>query len=166
MSPILNIYGQEKPDLVFELEGVDNTKVKQLIINNDTVWNEICTSNQCRIQYTYTFFSEPNPESNIFHAGYHIEFNLIDDITHADVSPVKKKFMERFGLGLGICIVKNVDDIVETNNTVIYNCAPDTTSISRTHDKTLWNFNVKGTYDSAKENLKISGKYTGVGKGY
>ena len=148
------------------MEGVDNTKVKQLIINNDTVWNEICTSNQCRIEYTYTFFSEPNPESNIFYAGYHIEFNLIDDITHADVSPVKKKFMERFGLGLGICIVKNVDDIVETNNTVIYNCAPDTTSISRTHDKTLWNFNVKGTYDSAKENLKISGKYTGVGKGY
>lgn len=52
ISPILNIYGQEKPDLVLELEGVDNTKVKQLIINNDTVWNEICPSNQCRIEYT------------------------------------------------------------------------------------------------------------------
>jgi len=57
MSPILNIYGQEKPDLVLELEGVDNTKVKQLIINNDTVWNEICPSNQCRIEYTIHFLA-------------------------------------------------------------------------------------------------------------
>lgn len=28
ISPFLNIYGQEKPDLVLELKGVDNTKVK------------------------------------------------------------------------------------------------------------------------------------------
>lgn len=28
ISPILSIYGQEKPDLVLELKGVDNTKVK------------------------------------------------------------------------------------------------------------------------------------------
>ncbi|MGE5821898.1 MAG: hypothetical protein ACM31M_04875, partial [Nitrososphaerota archaeon] len=105
------VYGQiDESDLTLELEGIDNPMVKEFKINNDEVFNEICPSNQCTIEYTHTFLDPPSPEINKYDIGYSIDFNLLDPITNKDLTPIQKKFVERFDVGI-TCFVKNVEDI-------------------------------------------------------
>lgn len=52
----------------------------------------------------------------------------MDPITNKDLTPIQKKFVERFGVGI-VCSVKNAEDILELNDTqkVKYNCSDDNT---------------------------------------
>ena len=124
-------------------------------------YKEICPSLQCKIDYKdkYTFFGPPDiPQSGLIWSE--VDFRLHDDITHADLGPKKKEFVEQYTMNM-YC---DVNDIVEKNGQELYYChkANLQGSIANKFDNSkFWGgLPSTGMYDAKNETLKISGNFT------
>ena len=54
-----------------------------------------------------------------------------------------------------------LNNIIEKNGEVIYNCEGET-NIQRIHDSYTWVYQSKGVYDTKLENLKVNGEFNRV----
>jgi hypothetical protein len=59
-----------------------------------------------------------------------LDFLLHDNITNKNLTPLQKKFVERYPLSFA-CNVNSVKDIIEQGNNVIYKCAGDSTFLQK-----------------------------------
>ena len=77
------------------------------------------------------------------------------------MTPIQKKFAERYHLSFS-CVVNSVNDIIEEGNNVLYKCSGDSTSLGKEDkedtDKTYY-FKVEGTYDNQSDTLTSTGQY-------
>ena len=96
-------------------------------------------------------------------AGHYttLYFYIHDNVTNKDLTPLQKKFVERYQLSFS-CGVNSVKDIIEQGNNTIYKCSGDFTSLSKfkpeDSDHTYY-FRVKGSYDTQNDTLSATGVY-------
>lgn len=151
------------------VKGAHNLNIMKFEIQgNSESYKEICPSLQCKIDYKprciycedrYTFFSPPDiPESTLIMSWF--DFRLQDEITHADLGPMKKELIEQYSAN----IYCKVSDIVEENEQELYYChgANINSFILNKFDERSWVFTSSGTYDAKNDILKINGNFTGL----
>jgi hypothetical protein len=156
-----SIYGQEKSGIILEVENITNPQIITFEINDPESKKEICPSDKCIIEYTSDgTFSIPDPETDNYYISFIIDFDLHDDITNANLTPIQKSFVERYQLHV-FCSVVDVNNIIEKNGEVIYNCEGET-NIQRIHDSYTWVYQSKGIYDTKLENFKVNGEFNRV----
>jgi hypothetical protein len=152
----------QEGDLVFEVENLSTSPTTKNFHIGGNVWEKICPSNQCQIEeddYGLTWI--PDPEDETPDVSTFLDFYVHDDITNKDLTPLQKKFAERYQLSF-FCYVDSVKDIVEQANTTLYKCSGDSTDISKSNkednDPTYY-FEVEGTYDTQSDTLTAAGQY-------
>jgi hypothetical protein len=152
------IYGQEEEqenDLVFSVQGLKTSPITKDFQITGEVWEEICPSNQCQIEedsYS-TYIITPSPEDIDPRLSITLYFYLHDDITNKDLTPIQKRFVERFELSFS-CSVNSVNDIIEQGNNTIYKCSSDYTTLEKYHRENtdpFFFYNVEGTYDTKSD---------------
>ncbi len=160
------IYGQKvenQNDLVFNVQGLKTSPVTKDFKINGQAWHEICPSNQCQIEegeYSY-YVVTPTSDEDSPRVYTSLSFDVHDNITNKNLTPIQKKFAEKYQLSFS-CSVNSVKDIIEQPNNVIYKCAGDSTFLRKEHmedtDKTYY-FNVEGIYDNQSDTITATGKY-------
>jgi hypothetical protein len=160
------IYGQKVENqnaLVFNVQGLKTSPVTKDFKINGPAWREICPSNQCQIEEGGFSLYVVTPTSDVDSPRVYtsLSFNVHDNITNKDLTPIQKKFAEKYQLSFS-CSVNSVNDIIEQANNVIYKCSGDSTFVQKEHkedaDKTYY-FQVEGTYDNQSDTLTATGKY-------
>jgi hypothetical protein len=153
------LYGQETNDIILEVENTTNPTIMTFEINDQESKKEICPSDKCTIEYTSEgSFSVPNPETDDYLVSFIIDFDLHDNITNANLTPIQKSFAERYQLH-AFCWVDDITDIIEKKGSLIYNCG-DEIKIDRIHDSHQWVYKSKGIYDTKTENFKMIGNFS------
>src|SRR5215213_1383139 len=103
------IHGQEEEsenDLVFSAQGLKTSPITKDFQINGEVWEEICPSNQCQIDEDYysTYVVTPEPSDTDPRLSITLYFYLHDDITNQDLTPIQKRFGERFDLSFSCSV--------------------------------------------------------------
>ncbi len=162
------VYGQEdgkkQHDMVFNVQGLTSTPTTKEFQLNNEIWKKVCPSDQCQMvedEYS-SYVVTPSPDDTDPSLYTTMYFWIHDNVTNKDMTPLQKKFAERYELSFS-CAVKNAKDIIEQGSNVIYKCSGDMTSLQKNHredkDHTYY-FNVKGTYDTENDTLTSTGEYT------
>jgi hypothetical protein len=162
------IFGQKvgsEPDLVFNVQGLKTSPVTKEFQITGEVWDEICPSNQCQIEeYGYSsYIITPNPEDSAPRVYLMLDFFIHDDIANKNLTPIQKKFVERYVLSFS-CSVKGVNDIVELGNNTVYKCSGDFTSLGKRNEEfsnVLYYYKVQGIYDNQSDTLNGTGQFDG-----
>ena len=159
------IVGGEGEELILEMQGVDSfidPEILQFKIPS-TNYTQICPSNQCEIEDTYTYLSGPSPDDSSPYISVRIDLNLIDDITNANLTPAQKLFIEKFSFNI-FCKVSSIDQIVQdSDGNVVYNCEDNSGGASLGPVETSSNltslaYSYKVTYDTKSKIMKLNGK--------
>jgi hypothetical protein len=104
----------------------------------------------------------PSPDATDPRLYTTMYFYIHDNVTNKDMTPLQKKFAERYDLSFS-CDVKNAKDIIEKGSNIIYKCSGDFTSLQKDHredkDHTYY-FDVEGIYDTENDTLTSTGEYT------
>lgn len=160
------VYGQTEQaenDLVFSVQDLKTSPITQGFQINGEIWEEICPSNQCQIEEDYysTYIVTPSPYDTDPRVFITLYFYLHDDITNQDLTPIQKRFVERYDLSFS-CSVNSVNDIIEQGNNTIYKCSGEYTTLGK-HNKEdkdpLFFYQVEGTYDTASDTFTGTGQY-------
>jgi hypothetical protein len=160
---VLGQKAENKDDLVFNVQGLSTSPTTSDFQINGKIWKEICPSNQCQIEeleYS-SYVVTPSPEDDAPRIYTTLYFNVHDDITNKDLTPLQKKFAEKYELSFS-CDVNSAKDIIEQGNNVIYKCSGDFTDLAKSNrEKTdpMYFFKVEGTYDTQTDSLNATGKY-------
>jgi hypothetical protein len=160
-------YGQEEKqqqnDLVFNVQGLTSSPTTKNFQLNGEVWNKVCPSNQCQMvedEYS-SYIVTPSPDDLDPRLYATMYFYVHDNVTNKDLTPLQKKFAERYEFSFS-CYVHNAKDIIEQGNNTIYKCSGDSTSLRKYHaeenDHSHY-FKVDGTYDSQSDTLNATGNY-------
>jgi hypothetical protein len=158
--------GENKDDLVFNVQGLTTSPSTKDFQINGKVWNEICPSNQCKIEEDHysSYVVTPKPEDDHPHIYTTLYFNVHDNVTNKNLTSLQKKIVEKYGVSLG-CYVNSAKDIIERANNTIYKCSGYVTDLAKVNrektDPTYW-FDVKGTYDTQSDSLNATGKFSGI----
>jgi hypothetical protein len=164
-SFFVNGQGEEKNqnDLVFNVQGLTSSPTTKEFQLNNEVWKKVCPSNQCQMvedEYS-SYVVTPSPSDTDPSLYTTLYFYIHDNVTNKDMTPLQKKFAERYELSFS-CGVKNAKDIIEQGSNIIYKCSGDFTSLQKNHredkDHTYY-FNVEGTYDTQNDTLTSTGQY-------
>jgi len=160
-------FGQEEEkkqnDMVFNVQGLNTSPTTKEFSLNNEIWKKVCPSNQCQMvedEYSsYTVTPKPDDtDPSLFTTMY---FYIHDNVTNKDLTPLQKKFAERYQLSFS-CNVNNARDIIEQGSNVIYKCSGDYTSLNKYNaeeqDPTYY-FSVEGTYDTENDTLTSTGEY-------
>jgi hypothetical protein len=129
------VYGQEEKkqdDLVFEVQGLKTSPTNKDFQINGKIWEKICPSNQCQmVQDEYSsYVVTPDPDDTDPSLYVTLYFYIHDNITNKDLTPLQKKFAERYELSFS-CAVNSVKDIIEQGNNITYKCSGDYTSLRK-----------------------------------
>ena len=160
------IYGQEEKkqqnDFVFNVQGLLSSPTTKDFQITGPAWEKICPSNQCQIEeIEYGLTVIPNPQVDSLSVSKFLDFYVHDNITNKDLTPLQKKFAERYQLSF-FCHVNSVKDIIEQANNTIYKCSGDSTDIRKSHPEETdpsYYFKVNGTYDTQSDTLNATGNY-------
>jgi len=150
-------------DLIFDVESLSTFPITKNFQINGNVWDKICPSNQCQIEeieYS-SYVVTPGPDDTEPRIYTTLYFYVHDNLTNKDLTPLQKKFAERYELSFS-CDVSSVKDIIEQGNNTIYKCSSDFTDVRKDNpEKTdhTYYFNVDGTYDTESDTLTATGKY-------
>ena len=152
-------------DLILEMQVTDDPiegdKILQFKIPS-TNYTQICPSNQCDIEITFTHLSGPTPDDDSPPISATIYFNLHDDITNANLNSAQKLSIEKFNFGI-YCIISNIDQIVQDpDGNVVSNCVDNARAYlgpmeSSSNLPTLV-YSYKVTYDTKSQIMKLNGK--------
>lgn len=162
------VYSQEKNnqenDLVFEVQGLRTTPITKNFQLSGEVWEKVCPSNQCQIEddgYS-SYVVLPDPEDTDPRLYTTLYFYIHDNVTNKDLTPLQKKFVERYELSIS-CDVNSVKDIIEQeNNHIIYKCSneyPDLSKSNSEENDPTYYFRLEGTYDTQNDTLTGTGEY-------
>jgi len=149
--------------LVFNVEGLTESPTTKDFKIAGKVWDKICPSNQCQIEEDgYSFYVvTPSPEDTQPRIYTSMDFYVHDNVTNKDLTPLQKKFAERYQLGFS-CGVDSVKDIIEQGDNITYKCSGEYTDIRKSNpeenDPTYY-FKVDGTYDTQSDTLNATGNY-------
>ena len=155
-------YAHGQSDVYLEGKVKNDTSItgKHLQITKLEIQNrsQICPSLQCKIDYKdkNTYFNPPTLQE--LYIGFQANFRLQDDITNADLGPIKKEAIEQYSLINSAC---RVDDIIEDNGQEIYICHDNSTIMLNEFDRTYYVMDTTEIYDAKNGILKISGNSTG-----
>ena len=101
----------EEKILILEMQVTDDPiegdKILQFKIPS-TNYTQICPSNQCDIEITFTHLSGPTPDDDSPPISATIYFNLHDNITNANLNSAQKLSIEKFNFGI-YCIISKID---------------------------------------------------------
>jgi hypothetical protein len=161
------VYGQEEKkqqnDLIFQVSGLKTSPTNKDFQINGEIWKKICPSNQCQMvedEYS-SYVVTPDPDDTDPSLYVTLYFYVHDNITNKDLTPLQKKFAERYELSFS-CNVNSVKDIIEQGNNIIYKCSGDYTSLRKynqeDNDPTYY-YSVEGTYDTESDTLIGTGEY-------
>jgi len=164
LNPIVhaqNAAGEK--DLVFDVQNLKTSPTTSDFQLNGEVWEEICPSTQCQIEENeYSLYVvTPQPEDTEPRVYTMLWFDVHDDITNKNLTPIQKKFAERYQLSFS-CNVNSVNDIIERGNNVLYKCTGDFTFLGKQNKETddpTYYFKVEGMYDNQSDTLNATGKY-------
>jgi len=157
-------HGQSNSDFYLEAnvnsEGASDMTIVTPALNItkfEIQGKEICPSLQCKIDYKdkYTLFHAPTIES--LNIGFMVDFRLQDDITNADLGPIKKEAIEQYSADSIVC---QVDDIIEDNGQEIYICHGSLSISNKFDDSRSLSLNTIMMYDAKNETIKVSGNFT------
>lgn len=160
------VYGQEEKrqdDLVFNVQGLTTSPTTKDFQLNGEAWNKVCPSNQCQmVEDEYSSFAvTPSPDDQDPRLYTTLYLYIHDNVTNKDLTPLQKKFAERYDFSFS-CYVTTAKDIIEQGNNTIYKCTGDSTSLRKYHaedkDRTYY-FNVEGTYDTQNDTLTATGTF-------
>lgn len=165
-NQLTSIFGQKaenKDDLIFNVQGLTTSPTTKDFQINGKLWKEICPSNQCQIEEDHysSYVVTPKPEDDRPRIYTTLYFNLHDNITNKDLTPLQKKFAERYELSFS-CNVNSAKDIIEQGSNIIYKCSGDFTDLAKyNREKTdpMYFFDVEGKYDTQSDSLNATGKY-------
>lgn len=160
-------YAQEEKiqqnDLVFNVQGLTTSPTTKDFQISGNVWEKICPSNQCQIEedeYS-SYVVTPTPEDTDPSIFVSKSFYVHDPVTNKDLTPLQKKFAERYEISF-TCGVNSVKDIIEQGNNIIYKCSSEYTDIRKSNpeenDPTYY-FKADGTYDTLNDTLTATGNY-------
>ncbi|HKQ21897.1 MAG TPA: hypothetical protein VJS91_07650, partial [Nitrososphaeraceae archaeon] len=120
-------------------------------------------SNQCQMvedEYS-SYVVTPSPDDTDPSLYTTMYFYIHDNVTNKDLTPLQKKFAERYEISFS-CDVKNAKDIIEQGSNIKYKCSGDYTSLKKYNaeerDPTYY-FSVEGTYDTENDTLTSTGGY-------
>ena len=161
------VYSQEESnqenDLVFEVQGLSTNPITKNFQISGEVWEKVCPSNQCQIEeegYS-SYVVLPEAEDTDPRLYTTLYFYIHDNVTNKDLTPLQKKFAERYELSFS-CDVNSVKDIIEQGNNIIYKCSSEYPDLSKSNpeenDPTYF-FRVEGTYDTQNDTLTGTGEY-------
>jgi len=162
------IYGQvaksQQNDLVFNLQGLTTSPTTKDLQINGKIWKEICPSNQCQIEEDHysSYVVTPKPGDKYPQIYTTLYFDVYDNVTNKDLTPLQKKIAERYELSFA-CYLHSAKDIIEQANNTIYKCSSYVTYLEKyNREKTepyYW-FDVEGKYDNQSDSLNATGKFS------
>ena len=99
------------------MQGLKSSPVTKDFKINGQAWHEICPSNQCQIKEDrYSLYVvTPTPDVDSPRVYAMLWFDVHDNITNKNLTPIQKKFAERYQLSFS-CSVNSVNDIIEQGN--------------------------------------------------
>jgi len=160
-------YSQEENnqenDLVFEVQGLRTTPITKNFQLSGEVWEKVCPSNQCQIEedgYS-SYVVLPEPEDTDPRLYTTLYFYIHDNVTNKELTPLQKRFVERYELSIS-CDVNSVKDIIEQENNIIYKCSseyPDLSKSNSEENDPTYYFRLEGTYDTQNDTLTGTGEY-------
>ncbi len=151
-----------KTDLVFNAQELKTSIITKEFKLDGEVWNEICPSGQCHIEEDrYSLYVvTPNSDDSSPRVYAMMWFDVHDNITNKNLTPLQKTFAERYQLSFS-CSVNSVNDIIEQGNNVAYKCSGGSTFLQKQNkedsDSTYF-FKVEGTYDNQSDTLNSTGQ--------
>jgi len=167
-NSIVVIYGQvaknQQNDLVVNLQGLTTSPTTKDFQINGKIWKEICPSNQCQIEEDHYSSNvvPPKPGDKYPHIYTSLFFYVHDNVTNKDLTPLQKKFAERYWLFFS-CDVHSAKDIIEQENNTTYKCSSSYANLAKSNsektDPRYW-FDVEGKYDTQSDSLNLTGKFS------
>lgn len=130
-------------------------KVTKFMISGESD-KQICPSGQCSISTEGESPALYPPNTDSMYFSYDMHFILKDNMTHPEIGPKKKEFLEQFTTGLSHC---RINDIIEKNGQELYFCHGEN-SISRIFDSKTWYYDAIGIFDAKNYVLKVYGNFT------
>jgi hypothetical protein len=82
-------------------------------------------------------------------------------VTNKELTPLQKRFVERYELSIS-CDVNSVKDIIEQENNITYKCSseyPDLSKSNSEENDPTYYFRLEGTYDIQNDTLTGTGEY-------
>jgi hypothetical protein len=160
------VYGQKvanQDDLVFDVQGLKTSPTTKDFQIKGEVWDEICPPGQCEIEEDGYSLYVITPDLDVTTPRVYLSLNFFvhDNITNKDLTPLQKKFAERYQLSFA-CYVNSVNDIIEHGNNATYKCSNDSTFLKKENpedtDSTYY-FKTEGTYNNQSDTIVATGKY-------
>jgi hypothetical protein len=154
------------PDFVLEVQNVSKNPVVTKFLIRDEVFNQVCPSAQCLIDYNphSIVFSLPADDYPYMYHSFQFTINYnqsnLENISNKEFLKKLKDYSSEFLTGESTCFIDFHKSIVNEKQRIYY-CEDDgvDTSIIRIDDNQQWQYDSIEKYDAGLDTFTLNGTF-------